>query len=383
MRFHYKHLLWLVVLAGFIAIAWWLFPRSMAFYYQIEGGKLLAEVMIDDDRLQTTACAALPIETSTLKLQRALDHLEHSLAYGVGNSQAALLAGRAYCLLGKPENAVKSYLVYLHQRPGSLLGQLELGFAYLAAGDPTAAAEAWQAAGLSAWEFIEVGDSMAQAQQQAGAIVWYNRALVIQPGLADAWYALGLAYQQQEQWSDAINAYTAALEAETWQNVQPGDVYYRLGQIYQNAAASQDLEKALEMYAAALDSDAFSSETIRADVHYKRGEIYFWLGRRPSESMAEYRQAIALDPEHYWAHLRLGQALYQTYQDVDRAVVELQLAIDCWPSGPSQKWPYRILGDIYQEAGMTTEAIAAYQEALRFDPQDEQVADKLAALSGK
>ncbi|HNT23099.1 MAG TPA: tetratricopeptide repeat protein [Anaerolineales bacterium] len=374
------------VLFGLLAVAAAMTPFGLALSYQVRGGLLLEQVsrdLLPDGAWENCELTANVTVNSQRQLFDAIDHLNSALKVNPTLAHAHLLLGRAYCLLGDTQNAINAYLTYTNQRPSNPLGHLELGFAYQASGDSTATVSAWQAAGLGVGDFLEVGDTMTRVQQFNKAIVWYNRALSIQPGLADAWYALGLTNQRQSQWQAAVDAYSAALEANVWQSIQVGDVYYRLGQIYQNASEYQDLEKALEMYAAALDSGVFSLEAAQADIYYKRGEIFTWLGRSPEECIAQFRQALLLDPGHFWAHLRLGQALYQASGEVEPAVFEVQQAIDNWPAAQNQVLPYQVLGDIYRDAGMIAEAVTAYKDALQIDPQNEVVQQRLEELGEK
>jgi len=153
-----------------------------------------------------------------------------------------------------------------------------------------------------------------------------------------------------------------------------------MGVIYQWRLEPRQTDAALAAYEAAIEADDFSANWEAADCHYKRGEVLWWTGRDPRESISEYQQAVTLNPKHHWAHVRLGYALYQAYGDVASAEKEIRQAIAVWPDDKHQKWPHRFLGDIYQEAGMIDQAIAAYQEVLRLDPSDEQVQDILTTL---
>lgn len=363
-----------------------LVPLGLALSYQVRGGLLLEQVrqeILEQDVGQECQPVEVVSADASQRVKDAIEYLDSALKLNPALTQAYLLLGRAYCLLGDSQNAIRPYDTYANLRPSNPLGHLELGFAYQAYGDQKFAVAAWQAAGLSAQDFIDVGHSLVERQQFESAVVWYERALYAQPGLADAWYALGLVYQRQAQWQAAIEAYSAALEASVWQSIRVGDVYYRLGQVYQSAGEHQDIEKALAMYAAALDSDAFSLEAVRADVYYKRGELFTWLGRSPEECIAQFRQALLLDPGHFWAHLRLGQALYQASGEVEPAAFEVRQAIDDWPAAQNRVLPYQILGDIYRDAGMMAEAVAAYEDALQIDPQAEAVLQRLEELGEK
>ena len=238
----------------------------------------------------------------------------------------------------------------------------------------------WKAAGLTAQDFIARGEEERQAERYEEAMEWYERAAKVEPGLGDPWYYMGLAYEGLEEWEAALESYERAIGMGSFTLVHRSSPQYRLGVIYQWRLDPRQADAALAAYEAAIAADDFSADWEAADCHYQRGEIWGWMGRDPRESLSEYQQAVILNPEHHWAHLRLGYALFQAYGDIAGAEAEIKQAIAMWPDDQHQKWPYRVLGDIYQEVGMIDQAIAAYQEVLRLDPSDEQVQDILITL---
>ena len=238
----------------------------------------------------------------------------------------------------------------------------------------------WEEGGFTAQDLIAAGKEARKAERYEEALAWYERAWMVEPKQGDPWYYVGLLYQDRRQWEKALGAYNRAMQSTYFVNVGKSDVYLRLGEIYQWAENYQDLDKALCMYDSAVKLDSFTSDALKAEAFYKRGEIHGWQGRDPRESIAEYRQALSLLPNHRWAHLRLGYALYSAYEDVSLAEVEVGQAIAQWSNGVSKKWPYRYLGDIYRDAGLIEDAVAAYKRALEFDPSDKGIREDLNAL---
>jgi tetratricopeptide (TPR) repeat protein len=127
--------------------------------------------------------------------------------------------------------------------------------------------------------------------------------------------------------------------------------------------------------------DQFNSGLEEADSHYKVGEILIEQGHDPQSAIARLREALLLNPEHYWARLRLGQALYAAYSDVAQAEDTIERALAIWPNDISRKWPYRFLGDIYRTAAMTEQALNAYQTARKIDPSDETIEHLIQELA--
>lgn len=264
--------------------------------------------------------------------------------------------------------------------PNSASAHRGLGLSLAAQGGEEEAIAAWQTAGGMAGELIQRGEQARTAKHYEQALAWYEWAAMVDPGLGDPWYCAGLVHERLKQWEQALKAYEQAVEVGAFGQVRQSSLYYRLGLMCQRRLSPPQLDKALAAYNVAIAIDDFSTDLEAADSYYNRGVIYNRQGRDPSDSIPEYQQAVALNPRHKWAHLRLGVALFQAYKDVSLAEQEIEQALALWPDDESRKWPYRFLGNIYRDAGMTKKAIAAYQEALRLDPNNMQVRKILAEM---
>jgi tetratricopeptide (TPR) repeat protein len=255
-----------------------------------------------------------------------------------------------------------------------------LGFALGGQGQESDALAAWQSAGVTAGEFIQRGQVARAARRDDEALIWFMRAVHLQPDSGDAWYYAGLAYDSRAQWPQARDAYREALAAPTLEQVGISSVYYRLGTNLFQRANPADIDGALQAYKSAVTLDQFGSPIEASDAHFKLGEIYELRGLDARQSLLEFQKAVELNPQHHWAHLRWGHALYQTDHDLAAAEREINQALTLWPDDVSRKWPYRLLGDIYQDADRLSEATAAYQTALRIDPADQYVKTRLDQL---
>jgi tetratricopeptide (TPR) repeat protein len=358
-------------------------PPALALYHQVKGGMILRRVILTAQKTNPNAiaCDLEPVQEDSARtqLKQAIAHLEAARHYAPKLAQTYLLLGRAFCLMGEAQNAVEAAEKYISLRPNNPLGHLELGFAYDAEGNEARASSEWEQSTVAAIEFLNIGKQKVIEKQYASALNWYNRAA--QLGMVgDAAYFKGMAYQDQMRYPEALGTYQEALELKNFQEVMVSDVYYRLGFIYQWAQGYQNFQKALDMYDLAIKYWNFSSLEIAAEAYYKRGEIYEWIGRDPEQSIIEYQKAITIRPNHPWAHLRLGYNLYKQTKDVSLAEAEIKWAIVLWVDAQYAKWPYRFLGDIYLDAGLTDKALIAYQEALSLDPEDKEVLNIIASL---
>jgi len=252
-----------------------------------------------------------------------------------------------------------------------------LGFALVLQGREGEAVTAWQRTGNMAWECLQRGEKAREAKRYEEALTWYERAAWVEPGWGDPWYYAGLTYEALEQWEEARGAYERAIETGAFTGVGWSSPYYRLGVIYQWRLEPRQTDAALTAYETALEVNRFSTVREAADCHYKRGEVLWWTGGDPGEYIAEYRQAIELNPQHAFAHIMLGVAYYIRYKDVAMAEAEIRQGLEL---SPENEWAYLHLGDIYRQAGRTDEAAAMYERALEIAPKSEAARERLQAL---
>jgi tetratricopeptide (TPR) repeat protein len=240
--------------------------------------------------------------------------------------------------------------------------------------------EEWLRAGLTARDFVRRGEEARKVKLYDEAVVWYRRAIRLEPGLGDAWYYVGLVYEVQQQWLEALNAYQRASVLGRFQQVDRSSPHYRTGLVYQTRLDPRRLEDALAAYEAALMADDFGTAVEAADCHYRRGEILRGQKADADVYVAEFQQAIALNPRHVWAHVLLGVAVYERDGDAATAEAEILKALEL---APQNKWAYYHLGEVYRREGRVDEAAAMYEEALGIDSGFEAAQKRLAALRGE
>lgn len=240
--------------------------------------------------------------------------------------------------------------------------------------------EEWRRAGLTPQDFISRGEEARRAERYDEAVAWYERAMRLEPGLGDAWYHLGLLYEDLQQWLQALDAYGRAIASDRFRQVGRSSPHYRVGIIYQWRLDSRQSEDALVAYEMALAADDFNSAAEAGDCHYKRGEILRWLKADPDEYIAEFQWAIELNPRHASAHMQLGLAYYDRDRDAKVAEAEILRALTL---SPENKWAYYHLGEIYCQEGHTDEAMTMYEQALEIDPDFEAAQARVAALKSE
>jgi tetratricopeptide (TPR) repeat protein len=101
---------------------------------------------------------------------------------------------------------------------------------------------------------------------------------------------------------------------------------------------------------------------------------------RLDEAIAEYREAIRINPNFAEAHTNLGRALRDKGQ-LDEAIAECREAVRL---SKGLATPHIGLGNALHVKGRLDEAIAEYHEAIRIDPSIAEAHDNLGnSLSGK
>jgi tetratricopeptide (TPR) repeat protein len=106
-----------------------------------------------------------------------------------------------------------------------------------------------------------------------------------------------------------------------------------------------------------------ATPTLSAGEHLDLGIDYAEKGKL-NEAIAEYQEAIRLDPNYAKAHYNLGIA-YHEQGKLDDAIAEYKEAIRI---DPSMADAHINLGVAYADQGKLDEAIAAYREAIRINP---------------
>jgi len=142
----------------------------------------------------------------------------------------------------------------------------------------------------------------------------------------------------------------AAYPNDFWANIETGNAL-----LHQSKAA-----EAAAYYRAAL---ALRPGTV--SIHYALGGMYLGLYRW-DQSIAEYEQAIRLDPGNAWCHNRLGVALQWKGGHDDEAIAQFHKSIQI---DPSIGWTHHHLAVSLELQGRFEEALEEFREAARLFPE--------------
>jgi tetratricopeptide (TPR) repeat protein len=262
--------------------------------------------------------------------------------------------------------------------PGNQSAWWGLGLALVKQGHEEQAVAVWRSGSGIAEELMQRGELARKEGHYQEALQWYKRATRVDPELGDAWYDMGLTYEEMNRGEKAIEMYEQVVDASVFINIGRSSPYYRQGIIYQWQEDPPQLEAALTAYEVAIEIDDFSNDLEAANCHYQRGEILRWTNENPDEYIAEYRQAITLNPDFASAYIYLGVAYYTRYGDATKAEAEIRKAMML---EPGHQWAYYHLGEIYRQEDRVSEAIVMYKHALEVAPDFKIALERLQLLT--
>jgi len=244
---------------------------------------------------------------------------------------------------------------------------------------------------------VEINPSLAESRTNLGniylrkdrtedAIYEYRAALKIKPEDAKTHNNLGNAYTQKGWLNDAVSEYTYSIEldpnfAEAYKNLanvyckqgmfgralsqlrqaiglEPEDasLHSQMGTVYHEMSRYED---AIFQYKKALG--------IRrdfADAHYGLGLCYSKLGQVKDEIRA-YKKALAIEPDMVAALANLGNA-YFNQEKYDAAIEQYRQAVRAKPDDGALRYN---LGAAYSNKGEYQQAVIEYRKAIELEPE--------------
>jgi tetratricopeptide (TPR) repeat protein len=174
------------------------------------------------------------------------------------------------------------------------------GLIHLANRQPDAAATALSAAIMlnprDERARLALADALIAGDKLPGARDALQELLRLFPSSGRARYKLGLVYQRQGQYVDAIRELTAAAALKPL--IGRNSVYQTIGAL---ARSQQQYDAAITAFSARIDLIPND-----AGAHHELGEMYFRQGRQ-TEALAEFTVAVMLNPTRVDSHAAIGQ----------------------------------------------------------------------------
>ena len=244
---------------------------------------------------------------------------------------------------------------------------------------------------------VEINPSLAESRMNLGniylrkgrvedAMYEYRAALEINPDDAKAHFNLGNAYSERGWLGEAISEYNVSLKLDpniidTYKNLakvyckqemfgqaitqlkraivlepKDGSLYRQLGDVYSQRG---DCEEAISQYKKAL-----KLKRDLAGAHFGTAVCYNKLGKVDDEIRA-YKMALAIEPNMVAALMNLGNT-YFTKEKYDAAIEYYEKAVEIMPDDGTI---YYNLGAAYTNKGDHKQAVAEYLSAVEIEPE--------------
>lgn len=264
------------------------------------------------------------------------------------------------------DKAIYHYQQAIALDPGMAKAYRNLGRALAKVGDQEKSSQYWLQAislentGVSATEYLELGNNLASWGKHQPAITCYNRAIESQPDLIAAYLGLGGLLSKSGAKEQAIACYLKGLKYD--QN-NP-ELYYRLGNLY--VLGKQWSQATLCYQKVTIYSREYTT------VYHELGEALSHL-ENWTEAVSAYRQAIKLNPGFSWSYNNLGYALIQLEQ-WSEAITIYHQAIKLNPDFP---WAYYNLAEAYGKLDQWEQAVIFYRKATEIQPDLPKIQQKL------
>jgi len=155
--------------------------------------------------------------------------------------------------------------------------------------------------------------ALAEEGKINGAIYHLNKAIIILPSYADAYYNRGNDYFNMGQYQHAIEDYNEAIHLKS----DFADAYYNRGKVYTNMGQYQ---RAIEDY-----NEAIHLKSDFAAAYSNSGAAYYILGQY-QRAIEDYNEAIHLQPDFAAAYNNRGGA-YAKLGQYQRAIEDYNEAI--------------------------------------------------------
>ncbi len=263
-------------------------------------------------------------------LERAIDHYQQAIDRHESREHKAVLwdnIGSIHRVLGQNDKAIEAF-----RRSTSL--------------DPGYAAP-----------WYSLGNIYAALDRDQEAIEAYKQAIMASPDKPWPYHSLALVYEKIERYEDAVAFYQQAIDRHT-DDRDKAVTWDSLGNVYSDVARYQDAVHAFKQ-ASKLNPDY-------AVPWNSLGDVYKALNNYP-QAVAAYKQAIKLDPNYAWPYNNLGM-VYEAMGEYDLAISTLKQVINRHTDNEDKALSWNTLGDVYNTLNREHEAVAAYEEAIRLDP---------------
>jgi tetratricopeptide (TPR) repeat protein len=193
------------------------------------------------------------------------------------------------------------------------------------------------------------------------AVEDYNEALRLDPNSATAYLGRGIAFASRGDFETAVADFTDAIRLD---GALAAAYVFRGRAICASVVTVTEIEKGFSDFTYTREGKSLTAEQ----------EAAF------NRAIADYTQAILLDPNYALAYYARGVACLAKEMDYDQAIADFTQAIRLFPT---EALGYVLRGKVYEHKGDYNRSIADYEASLRIEPNDTDVRDSLERVRRK
>ncbi len=211
----------------------------------------------------------------------------------------------------------------------------------------------------SAENYYRLGNYERINENYSNAVEYYTKAIELNPDYEVAYNCRGIAYWGLKNYKDSIKDYSKCIELDSRNYI----TYYNQGISYDDLSKieekKENLKKAIENY-----SKSIELNPEYADVYNNRGNSYSDLGEK-RKAIEDYNKAIELNPEFAIAYNNRGNR-YSELGEKGKAIEDYNKAIEL---NPEYAMAYNNRGNRYSDLGEKEKAIEDYNKAIELNPE--------------
>ncbi len=294
------------------------------------------------------------VSIQTGRMEEARRLLRAALDISPSHPEAWLHYGMSLQHLGRADDAVIAYERAISLKPDYTDAMFCLGVTQKNAGHHAKALTVFNRfIAMRGGEYpalLHRGDLLAAMGNVAGALADYESTLTVKPDYLDGWMHRGVLLNEQGRVEEALDCYDRAAAIAPGR----GDIWYNRGVALQDMGRSAEALQSYER-AAQLAPDF-------ADAWNNRGVLLRKLDRK-EEALECFARALQIDPGHIQALTNHGAILIELRR-FEEALANYDKVLATAPD--AQGW-YNF-GFAQQMLGRTQEALVAYDQAVKLDP---------------
>jgi serine/threonine protein kinase/tetratricopeptide (TPR) repeat protein len=211
---------------------------------------------------------------------------------------------------------------------------------------------------------IELNPHLAEAYNQLGktyyerkelsqALKYYSKAIEIKPDFADCYNNLGVLYYDFKDYTKAMNSYNKAIKLYPFF----ADAYCNRGILFMEM---KKFNKAQEDF-----TKAINNKNDLGKAYYNRAIIYYLYTKDYARALADFNNAVKCNYNDIEAIDYRG-VLYFKFKDYDRALADFNQVI---AQKPAYADPYYNRGRIYHHRKQYQLALKDYREVISLNPR--------------